>query len=380
MPRSRISSISADNPADANGGVDNFLSEAQMPYLRTLDVRCFELPHTISVLPQLRSLRYMPLIGTPRTTVAAMLSFLRSTPSLEHLEILGTLRPSDNGGKELATVELTKLSFLSYTTPDYGDISLCRFLHYPPSLRVKFSSLMPSSDTDAYANDLASILTRVASSDAAAAIDEVSFAAMDGDYFDMQVLGHDGAVLEIHLPVMEGQLPPLLKLPTMLPYSGARTLLIHGFHSVTVADWANIFTRHSQVQHLTVEDVDSNFFRALLKPTENESPPFTHLKSLLLSQCDIGEHMALVKRILEEHRQLDADIGVTIKIERCRVAQDSIRELEACAKVVWDGIEEFVVDSDEEYEYGDETDHNTEEEEDDEEDDDDDELVFISTA
>ncbi|KAF4566556.1 hypothetical protein EYR36_011987 [Pleurotus pulmonarius] len=324
-----------------------------MPLLRTLDVSFFGLPHTISVLPQLRDLRYMP--PARRTTVAAMLSFLRSTPSLERLEILGPLGPPDsNGGEEMSMVELMKLSLFSYITPESGDTSLVRFLHYPPSLRVKFSSPIPPFDTATCANDLASILTRAASSDVAAAIDEISFAVTDGAYFDMQMSGHDGAMLEIHLRVAEGQLLPLLELPAMLPKSNARTLLIRGCHSVTVADWVSIFARHAQIRDLAAADVDSNFLRALSKPSENEPPPFTHLKSLRLSYCDLEEHMALVKRVLAERSQLEAGIGVTIKIERCTVAGDSIRELEAYAKIEWDGIEEFIAEPDQEYEHDDE--------------------------
>ncbi|KAF4566553.1 hypothetical protein EYR36_011984 [Pleurotus pulmonarius] len=319
-----------------------------MPYLRTLDVRHFELPQTISVLPQLRRLCYLPPMGTSRTTVAAMLSFLRSTPSLEHLDILSALRPLDNGGKETATVELTKLSSLSYTTPEFGDLSLFRFLHYPPSLRVKFSSSFPPPDTAACTDDLASILTRVGESDAAATAEVISLTAMEHDYFDVQVSSHDGPMIDIRFPVLE--ILPLLKLPTKLPCSGSRTLRIRGFHSVTVSDWASFFTRHPQVRDLTAVEVDASFFRALLRPSENEPPPFMGIQRLVLSSCDIEEDTTLFKRVLEEHRHLEADVGVTLEIEGCRVAADTIRELEAYAKVVWDGIKKLGVDSEEDSE------------------------------
>lgn len=94
----------------------------------------------------------------------------------------------DNGGKETATVELTRLSSLFYTTPEFGDISLFRFLHYPSSSRVKFLSRFPPSDTAACTNDLASILTRLEKSDAVEAIEAISLTAIVYDYFDIQVL------------------------------------------------------------------------------------------------------------------------------------------------------------------------------------------------
>lgn len=39
------------------------------------------------------------------------------------------------------------------------------------------------------------------------------------------------------------------------------------------------------------------------------------------------------KQILEEHSHLEAHVGVTVKIEGCRVLEHTIRELETHTKV-----------------------------------------------
>ncbi|KAF4605790.1 hypothetical protein EYR40_004580 [Pleurotus pulmonarius] len=155
----------------------------------------------------------------------------------------------------------------------------------------------------------------------------------------------------------------------MLPCSGARKLRIRGFHSVTVAYWATFFTRHPQVRDLTAVEVDANFFRALLRPSKNEPLPFMSVQHLLLSYCVIKKDNALLlKRVLEERTHLAVD--VTLKIEDCRVGENTIRELEAYAKVEWDGIERLGLEE------GSEDDGD----EDSDEDSDDEELTFISTA
>lgn len=202
-----------------NGEIDRFLVEVQMPHLWALDVRSFALPSTLPMLLQLRHLHHVSPWGT---TVSGMLSFLRSTPSLERLEVSSSFGLSDNGSKEHPTVKLPKLSFLSCTTSDTEGASVFRFLHYPPFLRVKFLSRFPPSDAATCASDLAPILTRVASSDAAAAVEEIYLVAiMDGVYVHMHVSGHDGLVLDIYFPVEVRELLPLFRLHR----SGARTLL-----------------------------------------------------------------------------------------------------------------------------------------------------------
>ncbi|KAL4255145.1 hypothetical protein AB1N83_013757 [Pleurotus pulmonarius] len=336
-----------------NGGVDRFLAEVQMPHLRTLAVRSFTLPSIIPMLPQLRHLYYTSSLmsnSNSNTTVSQMLSFLRSTPSLERLEIVGSFGTSDNGSKECTTVELTKLLSLSYKAARFEHASLLRFLHYPPTSRVKFVSRSSPSDTTTCATELASIFTRMESSDMAATIETVSLATTDGVYFEMRMSSHDGLMLEIEFPVVGGEMLPLFRLPVMLPCSGAHTLHIREFCSAQVADWASFFTRHGQIQVLTATEVDSNFFRALLKPSESEPPPFMCLEHLFLRFCDIrdSDNAALVEQILKEHRNLEAHVEVTLEIWDCRVTEDSITRFKAYANVEWDGDQRFVGDSEEE--------------------------------
>ncbi|KAG9223478.1 hypothetical protein PLEOSDRAFT_1101198 [Pleurotus ostreatus PC15] len=355
-----IRSDSIDN--GDNGGIDRFLAEVQLPHLQTLDVRFFVLPPTTSMFPQLRHLHYVsPMYSNPSTTVSQMLLFLRNTPSLERLEIEGSFETSDDGGEECTTVELPKLSVLSYSTVRSEHACLFRFLHYPPSSRVKFVSRTHPTDPAACATELASVFTRVASSDMAASMEAVSLAGMYRNYFEMRVSDRDGPMLEVFLP-LRGDVLPLFRLSIMLPCSAAHTLHITGFSSVQVAYWASFFNRHERIRNLTAAGVDSNFFRALLKPSENEPPPFTCLGHLLLRHCDINENAAVIERILEEHSTLEGDVDVTLEIWDCRVAVGIISQLKSYAKVEWDGGESFESDP-----FGEDED----EDEDDEDDEDD---------
>ncbi|KAF4566546.1 hypothetical protein EYR36_011977 [Pleurotus pulmonarius] len=341
-----------------------------MPHLRVLEVRFFELPPTTFMLPRLIHLRFV----SPGTALSEILSFLRNTPSLQHLEVSDPSDPPESLDDETMgpSVELPNLSSLTYTTSDYQGTSVFRFLHYPPSTRVEFLSRSPPSDTPASVDDLASVLTRVEKSDAAATIEEISLTAVDDDFFHMQVSSHGGLMLGIYFTIDDGQTLPLLKLPTMLPCSGAWKLRIRGFHPVTVAYWTTFFTRHPQVRDLTAVQVHASFFRALLRPSENEPLPLRSVQHLLLSYCVIKKAKALLlKRVLEERTHLAKDIGFTLKIEDCRVGQNTIRELKAYAKVEWDGIERPGLEEDSEDDDGDE---------DSDKDSDDGEPAFISTA
>ncbi|KAL4257080.1 hypothetical protein AB1N83_011025 [Pleurotus pulmonarius] len=319
-----------------NGAIHGLLNAIQMPSLRTLEVTSFSLPQSISPLPQLRRLYYSPpLSGVEEATTSGLLSFLRSAPSLEELEIRHPLQPSGGGS---TTVTLPNLSFLSYTTTRVEDSALFRFIHYPSSSRIKFmSSHPPASGTALCSSDLATVLTHLSHSDRITKCTVASFVA-HGSYFGILVEDCHGLVFDLSFTTREGDILSLLKLSAMLPPSGARTLHICGFHSVSIADWGTLLSRHEQVQDLGVERVDVNFMRALLRPSQTELPPFMQLKRFIINRCDIEESAASIERILVERRELQSPIDV-VRISGCRVTVDTINHLEEYADVLWDCVE-----------------------------------------
>lgn len=274
--------------------------------------------------------------------MSGLLSFLRSTPSLEELEIGHPLMLSDQGISEGCTiVTLPSLSFLSYTTMRVEDAALFRFIRYPPSARIRFlASIPPADEATLCTSDLVPILTHLSHRHGGplANFGVVSFIAR-GARFGMVVDCRDhGPVVELNFCTTGGDMLSLLRLSAMLPPSSAHTFYICGFPSVEVAEWANLLGRHEHVQSLSAEMVDANFIRALLRPSETELPPFMQLKHLILRHCDIRESAASIERVLDEHRELGSPVDV-LKINDCSVTVDIIDRLQGYVRVVWDGFE-----------------------------------------
>ncbi|KAF4566551.1 hypothetical protein EYR36_011982 [Pleurotus pulmonarius] len=244
-----------------------------MPRLHTLDIRFFALPASVCMVPQLRRLSYMPPGGN-LTTMSTVLSFLRCTPSLEQLEIGGTLQV---GTIECPKVELHKLSLLTLATMQFENSALFRFIDYPPSLRMQFISHSPLATSDLVISDLVPVLT---GSELGSHIETLAFSATKDKRFSVLATSREGPLLEMSLFRMEGESQPLVKFSALVPCSSAHTLCIRGFPSVVLEDWAALFGRHEQVRELTAEQVDENFIRALLEPLQAGRPPFMQLRRL----------------------------------------------------------------------------------------------------
>ncbi|KAF4584587.1 hypothetical protein EYR40_004586 [Pleurotus pulmonarius] len=320
------------------GGIHGFLNEVQMPRLHTMVVILFALPPTIPMLPQLRRLTYVPPMegGVLGATMSSMLSFLRSAPSLERLEISGTFRSPDEGLEERTMTELPNLSFVFFVTMDFENAALFRLFKYPPSSRVEFISHIPPANTALCTSHLEPILAcTMESSDFVATVEAVTFVAVKGSYFSMLAAGPVGPVLEISFLRKDGDLATLFRLCAALPSSNAHTLRICGFSSITAADWAGLFGRYEQVRELTVDEVDGNFLCALFRSSRTGRPPFMRLKRLTLMHCDTKLGPTIVEQIIKEHRILDSPVDV-LEIVDCRVMGDIISRLREYVEVEWD--------------------------------------------
>ncbi|KAF7424262.1 hypothetical protein PC9H_009568 [Pleurotus ostreatus] len=334
---SPLSSIDA-----ACEGIHHVLCTAQMPFLKTLEVIGFTLPPTIPIFSQLRQLSYTPPYHIV-PSVSSILSILRSTPSLRRLEIGGALETSNEVIDESTVVELPELCSLSYTTTQFKGSSLFRQIRYPPSVRVRFRSVISDDDgrITSCADDLKALLSHIASDDNMLNIVDVSISNPHGASLWMIVADRHGLVLNLHFELSSQPVHHTFKLSLMLPRSQAPIFYVSGFPSINKEDWETLFRRHEHVQKLVTEYVGSSCIQALLKPPAAEQPPFAQLKTLQLCQFDIELNVALVVHLLEERKQLGLPIDL-LEIDQCEITKDIVSRLEGYVKVEGD----FVFDQD----------------------------------
>ncbi len=329
-------------------GIHRFFSAIQMPYLQTLDVEGFTLPPTTPVLPQLRQLTYEPP-PQANSSLAAMLSILRSMPSLERLEIGSALQTPDAAIEEGSNVELPKLTHIVYNTTHFKGSSLFRHIHYPSSARVKFTSQLSYDHVHGTLciDDLKAIMLHMGDNDGAASVhsNTVVIHDLDGAHFHMRVSNQDVRVLELKIPTASEDTLPLFRLSVMFPRSQAQTFRLCGFSSVKEGDWASLFRQHEYVQSLEAEEVNLACIRALFKPSDADQPPFPRLKTLQLGNCDIITSATSLVRVLEERRLLGTPID-SLQIFECWVTKDIIGQLDKYVQVEWDGVQKFNDDDD----------------------------------
>ncbi|KAF4571438.1 hypothetical protein EYR36_008775 [Pleurotus pulmonarius] len=343
-------------------GIHHFFSAIQMPYLQTLDVKGFTLPPTTPVLPQLRQLTYEPP-PQAKSSLATMLSILRSMPSLERLEIGSALQTPDAAIEEGSNVELPKLTHIFYNTTLLKGSSLFRHIRYPSSAQVKFTSQLSYDHVHGILciDDLRAILSHMGNNDGTASVhsNTIIIHDLDGAHFHMRVSNQDVRVLELHIPTAPQDTLPLFRLSVMFPRSQAQTFRICGFPSIKEGDWASLFRQHEYVQRLEAEEVNLACIRALFKPSDADQPPFPRLKTLQLGNCDVITSATSLLRVLEERRLLGAPID-SLQIFECKVTKNIIDQLEKYVEVEWDGGEKIGVD----YEFDDDDDDEDDEDED----------------
>ncbi|KAF9500598.1 hypothetical protein BDN71DRAFT_1501811 [Pleurotus eryngii] len=124
------------------------------PILSCLELVRVDLPASIPCLPLLRRLYIGSMEGFCDMTVKSLLLFLRSTPSLESLEIIHALRKPT--ALSYPTVDLPKLSRISLTSKYFQTSLLFQHIRYPSSSAVGFISTDPPK---ASLNSLDSSLT-----------------------------------------------------------------------------------------------------------------------------------------------------------------------------------------------------------------------------
>ncbi|KAF4571437.1 hypothetical protein EYR36_008774 [Pleurotus pulmonarius] len=296
------------------------------------------------MLPQLRRFSYHhPKEAAAQITTAAILSLLGKTPSLERLEIhVHTLASSDD---TCMAIDLPDLTFISYTADELAEPSMLRFIHYPPSARVKFMIHGTQPLSTLCKDELSAMISHMGSGGVTAAIDFLSLSTYFSNFSMMARIGQE-TVLDLYVSsaTILDDVTPLFKLSNMLP-SGIRELRIGGLTSLRKEDRGIFSRRHLQVQTLFCSEVDTSFIRSLWRPPGSGQLPFQELKILHLYNCEIkrASFIAALERFLKERLNSSSPLDL-LKIGSCRITKDILRHIEAYVKVEWDGHERFIDD------------------------------------
>ncbi|KAF4566193.1 hypothetical protein EYR36_011608 [Pleurotus pulmonarius] len=289
-------------------------------------------------MPQLRRLRISSEATSCETPLSTLLAFLRSTPSLEELEIKNSLT-SEAGASDFPEVHLPRLSWVSLLSAHPDNASLFRYIHYPTSSRVQFhchsaSGLVPI---------ITAIESHFASSDVAAKMDKVAFINSGSTRFHLQGFVGETTSIDIDIGISTRDVLEAFRLHASLPSSNVQTLVLGGrFANIERTDWSNFFTHFQHVRSLVLENVPGELFHMLTRLREKDAQiSLPMLKTILMRECSFdGRHAdySLAGSMLEFFYDRD-DLGKpveTLEIQDCRIVGYTVAELSDVVHTKWD--------------------------------------------
>lgn len=323
------------------GGLMHKVFDLSMPFLRDLAICELALPPDIPLMPQLRRLRVSSAATSCETPLSTLLAFLRSTPSLEELEIENSLT-SGAGASDFPEVHLPRLSWVSLLSAHPDNACLFRYIQYPPSSRVQYHCTQIHS-ASVLLPMVAAIESHFASSGVAAKMDKVAFINSGSAHFHLQGFVGEITSIDIEIGISTRDVLEAFRLHAALPSSNVQTLVLGGpFAAIERTDWSNLFTHFQHVRALVLENVPGELFSMLKRLHETDTQiSLPKLKNILLRECSFdGRHadFSLAGSMLEFFYDRD-ELGKpveTLEIQDCRIIGYTVAELSDVVYTKWD--------------------------------------------